>query len=230
MAQAHEARQRLAAALGWHEDAIEIVPVTASGDKIQDRPLAEIGGKALWTKELDAWLLSGEIDFAVHSAKDMPTAFPDPIIIAGYLPREDVRDALIATGPGDLAGLRHGAVVGTASLRRQALVRRLRPDITTGLLRGTVETRLRKVQEGEFDATLLALAGLNRLDGSCRTPIAGHAKLDGSTLRFSGLVLRVDGSESYGAERSGTAADAARMGEDAGRDILGRAPADILAH
>ena len=289
--QARETRARLIAAHGLPDDAVTLVVIKTSGDMIQDRALALAGGKGLFTKEIDTALIAGEIDLAVHSAKDMPTAFPDPIIIAGYLPREDVRDALIATGPGDLAGLRHGAVVGTASLRRQALVRRLRPDITTGLLRGNVETRLRKVQEGEFDATLLALAGLKRLgladratailpedgfppaigqgaiaitarqsdeatrmaidaiadpatgialaaerafltvlDGSCRTPIAGHAKLDGSTLHFSGLVLRVDGSESYGAERSGTAADAARMGEDAGRDILGRAPADILAH
>ena len=161
MAQAHEARQRLAAALGWHEDAIEIVPVTASGDKIQDRPLAEIGGKALWTKELDAWLLSGEIDFAVHSAKDVETIRPEGLTSAAVLPREDVRDCLV--GAASIAALPRGARVGTSAPRRAAQLLHARPDCTILPFRGNVGTRLARLAADEADATLLAMAGLIRL-------------------------------------------------------------------
>jgi hydroxymethylbilane synthase len=161
MAQAVEARARLAAAHGWPEEAIEIVPVTASGDKIQDRPLAEIGGKALWTKELDAWLLSGEIDFAVHSAKDVETLRPEALTIAAVLPREDVRDVLV--GASSIAALPQGARVGTSAPRRAAQLLHARPDCVVVPFRGNVATRLARLAADEADATLLALAGLNRL-------------------------------------------------------------------
>ncbi|WP_131194785.1 hydroxymethylbilane synthase [Lichenihabitans psoromatis] len=163
LAQAHEARRRLASANGWADDAIEIVVIRTTGDLIQDRALSEAGGKGLFTKELDRALIDCSIDLAVHSAKDLPTTLPAAIAIAGYLPREDVRDVLIAPRAKTIAGLPRGATVGTASLRRQAQVMRLRPDVEVKLLRGNVGSRLRKVESGEFDATLLALAGLNRL-------------------------------------------------------------------
>ena len=159
MAQAHEARDRLIAAHPALE--VEIVPVLASGDRIQDRPLAEIGGKALWTKELDAWLLSGEIDFAVHSAKDVETIRPDGIVIAAVLPREDVRDVLI--GAATVHALPQGARVGTSAPRRAAQLLHARPDCTIVPFRGNVATRLARLAAGEADATLLAAAGLNRL-------------------------------------------------------------------
>ena len=173
MAQAHEARARLAAALGWDEAAIEIVPVTASGDRIQDRPLAEIGGKALWTKELDAWLLSGEIDFAVHSAKDVETLRPEGLTIAAVLPREDVRDCLV--GAASIAALPQSARVGTSAPRRAAQLLHARPDCTIVPFRGNVATRLARLAADEADATLLALAGLNRLAriGECSHGV-GH--------------------------------------------------------
>ena len=159
MAQAHEARDRLCAA--HPELKVAIVPVTASGDKILDRPLAELGGKALWTKELDAWLLSGEIDLAVHSLKDVETIRPAEITMAAILPREDVRDVLL--GAASLADLPPGARIGTSAPRRAALALHLRPDCRVVGIRGNVQTRLAKLQAGEADATLLALAGLNRL-------------------------------------------------------------------
>ncbi|MBC2665650.1 hydroxymethylbilane synthase [Novosphingobium flavum] len=161
MAQAEEARARLCAAHGWREEQVELVPVTASGDRIQDRPLAEIGGKALWTKELDAWLLAGEIDFAVHSLKDVETIRPAGIAIAAILPREDVRDVLV--GAASIHALPRGARVGTSAPRRAAQLLHARPDCTVVPFRGNVATRLAKLQAGEADATLLALAGLNRL-------------------------------------------------------------------
>lgn len=159
MAQAHEARDRLCAA--HPELEVEIVPVTASGDKVLDRPLADIGGKALWTKELDAWLLSGEIDFAVHSLKDVETIRPAEIAIAAILPREDVRDVLV--GAVSLADLPPGARIGTSAPRRAAQALHARPDCRVVGIRGNVQTRLAKLQAGEADATLLAMAGLNRL-------------------------------------------------------------------
>ncbi len=161
MAQAEEARDRLVAAHGLAADAIEIVPVTASGDRIQDRSLAEVGGKALWTKELDHWLLTGEIDFAVHSAKDVETIRPDGIAIAAVLPRQDVRDVLI--GAESVRALPQGARVGTTAPRRAAQLLHARPDCEVVMFRGNVQTRLAKLAAGEADATFLALAGLNRL-------------------------------------------------------------------
>jgi hydroxymethylbilane synthase len=159
MAQAHEARDRLCAAHPGLE--VEIVPVTASGDKVLDRPLADIGGKALWTKELDAWLLAGEIDFAVHSLKDVETIRPIAIAIAAILPREDVRDVLV--GVESLSALPPGARIGTSAPRRAAQALHARPDCQVVGIRGNVQTRLAKLEAGEADATLLAMAGLNRL-------------------------------------------------------------------
>ncbi len=162
MAQAEEARDRLCAA---HPGlAVEIVPVLASGDKVLDRPLAEIGGKALWTKELDAWLLAGEIDFAVHSAKDVETIRPAEIAIAAVLPRADVRDVLL--GVDSLEALPPGARIGTSAPRRAAQALHFRPDCQIVSFRGNVATRLGKLEAGEADATLLAAAGLERLGQS----------------------------------------------------------------
>ncbi|HEX7751910.1 MAG TPA: hydroxymethylbilane synthase [Novosphingobium sp.] len=161
LAQAEEARARLCAAHGWSEDRVELVAVTASGDRIQDRPLAEIGGKALWTKELDAALLAGEIDFAVHSSKDVETIRPAEIAIAAFLPREDVRDVLV--GAATIGALPQGARVGTSAPRRAAQLLHARPDCRVVPIRGNVATRLAKLAAGEADATLLAAAGLNRL-------------------------------------------------------------------
>ena len=161
MAQAEEARARLCAAHGWPQSMVELVPVTASGDKILDRPLAEIGGKALWTKELDAWLMSGEIDFAVHSMKDVETSRPEQFTIAAVLPRADVRDVLV--GAASIQAIPPGARVGTSAPRRAAQMLHARPDLTVVGFRGNVATRLAKLQAGEADVTLLAAAGLDRL-------------------------------------------------------------------
>lgn len=164
MAQAEEARDRLAKAHGIDPAHIEIVAVTASGDRIQDRALAEIGGKALWTKELDAWLAAGEIDFAVHSAKDVETLRPAAFAIGAVLPREDVRDVLV--GAESIAALPRGAVVGTSAPRRAAQLLHARPDCKVVTFRGNVATRLAKLAAGEADATFLAAAGLKRLGES----------------------------------------------------------------
>ncbi len=161
MAQACETRARLCAAHGWAEDAVDLVPVTASGDRIQDRPLAEIGGKALWTRELDAWLIDGAIDAAVHSLKDVETLRPAELTIAAILPREDVRDVLL--GAATIAALPPGARVGTSAPRRAAQILHARPDLTVVGFRGNVATRIAKLAAGEADATLLAAAGLARL-------------------------------------------------------------------
>jgi hydroxymethylbilane synthase len=163
LAQAHETRDRLVAATGLREDVIEIVVIKTSGDRILDRPLAEVGGKGLFTKEIEDALLGGEIDLAVHSSKDMPTVLPEGLEISAFLPREDVRDAFLSRRAASLADLPAGAVVGTASLRRQAMVRRARPDLEVVTFRGNVQTRLAKLAAGEVDATLLAMAGLKRL-------------------------------------------------------------------
>ncbi len=159
--QANMVADRLRAAHGLAPDAIEIVPIRTTGDAVQDRALAEVGGKALWTKELDRALLEGSIDLAVHSMKDVETIRPESIVIAAMPPRADVRDRLI--GAQSLAALPAGARVGTSSPRRAAQVRRARPDARIMLFRGNVDTRLRKLAEGEADATLLAAAGLDRL-------------------------------------------------------------------
>ena len=161
MAQAVEARSRLCAAHGWEEDAVELVPVVASGDKVLDRPLAEIGGKALWTKELDAWLAEGRIDASVHSAKDVETERPDIFAFAAMLPRADRRDSLV--GAASIAEIPQGATVGTSAPRRAAQLLNLRPDCKVVTFRGNVATRLRKLEEGEADVTFLAAAGLERL-------------------------------------------------------------------
>lgn len=165
LAQAHETRKRLAAA---HPDlaelgAIQIHVIKTTGDRVQDRPLSEIGGKGLFTKEIEEALIDGDIDLAVHSMKDMPTWLPEGLEISCLLEREDARDALIATSGTSIASLPQNAVVGSASLRRAAQVRALRPDVTIVPLRGNVETRIAKVQRGDAVATLLALAGLKRL-------------------------------------------------------------------
>ena len=286
--QAHAAQRALAAAHGAHEGAFPIVVIRTTGDMIQDRPLSEAGGKGLFTKEIEDALLDGRIDVAVHSAKDMPTRHRDGLGLAGCLPRADPRDAFI--GPtGGLRSLPLGSVVGTASLRRAALARRLRPDLMVLPFRGNVQTRLRKLAEGTVSATFLAMAGLERLglkqhgqpletddflpaigqgtialetraddtatherlkpiidiptgitlaaeraflailDGSCRTPIAGLARIDGGTLHFQGQVLREDGSEVWTAERTGALADAATLGALAGADIRSVLPPGVLA-
>ncbi len=161
LAQAEETKARLCAAHGWDAAAIEIVSVIASGDKVQDRPLAEIGGKALWTKELDAALADGSVDFAVHSMKDVETERPSILVIAAVLPREDVRDVLV--GAESIAAIPKGARVGTSAPRRAAQMLHARPDLSVVGFRGNVATRLGKLESGEADVTLLAAAGLNRL-------------------------------------------------------------------
>jgi hydroxymethylbilane synthase len=290
LVQAHETRRRLAAAHGWDEARVAIAVIRTSGDVIQDRPLSEAGGKGLFTKEIDSALLDARIDFAVHSAKDLPTALPEGVALAGFLPREDPRDALVSKLADTIAGLPHGARLGAASLRRRAQALRLRPDLRVELLRGNVETRLAKAESGAIDATLLAMAGLKRLglahragaaldidtflpavgqgaialaarqgdartlealaaigdadtavalaaeraylavlDGSCRTPIAGHARLEDGRLVLRGQVLREDGSESFEARAAGAPVDAARLGAEVGRDLLARLPPGVLA-
>lgn len=290
MAQAHETQARLAAALGREPDAFRLAPMTTTGDAIQDRSLAQAGGKGLFTKELDAALLDGAADLAVHSAKDLPTLLPEGLVIAGYLPREDVRDAFVSLVADSLAGLPAGAVVGSASLRRQAMVLRARPDLQVTLLRGNVGTRLAKLEAGGIGATLLALAGLKRLglaehatailsedeflpavgqgaiaimtragdgrsreavsaiadaatgtalaaeraflavlDGSCRTPIAGHATLADGTLAFRGMVLRPDGRDCVEVALSGAPERAEEIGREAGHDLRARLRPGMLA-
>ncbi len=290
LAQANEARRLLAAAQGWEIERIALHVIRTSGDAIQDRPLAEAGGKGLFTKEIDAALIAGAIDAAVHSAKDLPSLSPEGVTIAACLPREDVRDALVSAFADTIEGLPHGATFGAASLRRQAQALRQRPDLRPTLLRGNVETRLKKAEEGAVGATLLALAGLKRLglsqraravldldrflpapgqgaiaitarsadaralqalapisdadtsaalaaeraflaelEGSCRTPIAGLARLEAGLLRFRGEVLRPDGSERFEVAAEGAPADAERLGREAGRDLAARLPDGVLA-
>jgi len=287
--QANAVRDALVSAHRLPDETVEIVPIKTSGDRIRDRSLADVGGKGLFTKEIEEALLSGAIDIAVHSAKDMETLLPERLAIGAVLPREDVRDALISRGGMMVDALPMGARVGTASLRREALLKRARPDLEIALLRGNVPTRLGRVENGEFDATLLAAAGLKRLglenhitvllpleefppacgqgaiavecraddtrmhdllgaiddaptshairceraflaalDGSCRTPIAGYATVEGGRLSFKGIILAADGSESYEAEGSGTASEAAATGREAGVDIRRRAPEAFL--
>ncbi|TPW30857.1 hydroxymethylbilane synthase [Martelella alba] len=163
LAQAHEARDRLMEAHGLGADMFEIVVLSTKGDRITDRALAEIGGKGLFTEELEAQLSSGALDFAVHSSKDMPTVLPDGLTLSTFLPRADPRDAFIGRTAKRLIDLPQGAVVGSASLRRQALIRKLRPDIKVVIFRGSVQTRLEKLAAGDVDGTFLAFAGLARL-------------------------------------------------------------------
>ena len=290
LAQAHETRARLMAAHGLPEAAFEIVVITTSGDRIQDRPLSEAGGKGLFTREIEEALLSGRIDIAVHSSKDMPTRLPEGLELSAFLEREDVRDAFIGRAAPRLAELPQGATVGSSSLRRQALIRRMRPDLDVVTFRGNVQTRLRKLEEGQVAGTLLAHAGLRRLeladivtellpletfppapgqgaiciesrigdartlallaaigheataqalaceraflaalDGSCRTPIAGLARIDGDRLAFSGMILTPDGREVHEIEADGRAADAARIGAEAGQRIRDKAGPGFFA-
>jgi len=184
-------RRALCDAHGWPDTRIEIVVIRTTGDRVQDRALAEIGGKALWTKELDRALTGGEIDCAVHSMKDVETVRPEAITIAAMLPRADVRDRLI--GADSIGALRDGAVIGTSSPRRAAQVRRLRPDVTPVLFRGNVETRLAKLAAGDVDATLLAAAGLDRLgQGDVGVAIAIDEMLPAPAQGAVGIEARTD--------------------------------------
>lgn len=284
LAQAHETRDLLMLAHGLPDDAFAIETMSTAGDRIQDRPLSEAGGKGLFVKEIEEALLDGRIDIAVHSSKDMPTRLPPGLELTAFLEREDPRDAFIGRSAPTLTDLPRGATVGTSSLRRQALVRRLRPDIEVVMFRGNVQTRLRKLSEGLVDATLLANAGLRRLglshaitdlmsledfppapgqgaicietrsgdlraaamlaplhhrdtglaltceraflaelDGSCRTPIAGFARIMGDQLAFSGLILTPDGMQSHDVALDGMVSDAERIGREAGRQARAKA-------
>jgi hydroxymethylbilane synthase len=183
--------------MGWSESAVELCPQVASGDRIQDRPLAEIGGKALWTKELDQWLLDGEIDFAVHSSKDVETLRPAQIAIAAILPREDVRDVLV--GAASIRALPQGAVVGTSAPRRAAQLLHARPDLKVVSFRGNVATRLAKLAAGEADATLLARAGLNRLgESGTGHPLEPHEWLPAPGQGAIAIECRADDAATRG--------------------------------
>ncbi|MDK2768719.1 MAG: hydroxymethylbilane synthase [Sphingomonas sp.] len=193
LVQANMVRDALLAAHGWAPERIEIVPIRTTGDRVQDRPLAEIGGKALWTKELDRALLDREIDLAVHSMKDVETIRPESIAVAAMLPRADVRDRLI--GAESIAALPQGARIGTSSPRRAAQLRRLRPDLTILSLRGNVDTRRAKVAMGEVDATLLAAAGLDRLGyGDVGVAIDIDQLLPAPSQGAVGIEVRADDS------------------------------------
>ena len=289
LAQAHETRSRLAEAFDLPPEAFEIVVIKVKGDAIQDRPLKDIGGKGLFTREIEEDLLSGKIDVAVHSMKDMPTLQPEGLLLDTYLPREDVRDAFVSPTLTSISDLAQGAVVGTSSLRRRAQLLNRRPDLKIVEFRGNVQTRLKKLGEGVAECTFLATAGLNRLgmsdvpatpidpeamlpavaqgaigierrtndlntaalleaihhletghrlraersflltlDGSCETPIAGLAVLDGGTLSLRGEVLRPDGSQSLSGARIGPIADGAALGVDLARELLDRAGASFF--
>lgn len=289
LAQAREVAARLRQAHSLGEDAIELVIIKTSGDRITDRPLAEAGGKGLFTKEIEEALLAGDIDLAVHSMKDVPTLLPESLVIRAVLPREDPRDAFISVKFGALAELPQGATVGTSSLRRQAQVLHRRPDLEVVGFRGNVETRLRKLDEGVAEATFLACAGLNRLgltqhikepiptdvmlpavaqgavgieiriddaqtahlvaplndeetalcvaaerafllrlDGSCRTPIAGLAELQGDSLRLRGEILTPDGRQCHAGERIGEPQAGPLMGEELANELLSMAGPDFF--
>lgn len=194
MAQAVETRARLCAAHGWPENAVELVPVLASGDKVLDRPLAEIGGKALWTKELDQWLGEGRIDLSVHSAKDVETIRPDVFHFAAFLPRADRRDSLV--GAASIAAIPHGATVGTSAPRRAAQLLNLRPDCRVVMFRGNVATRLAKLQAGEADVTFLAAAGLERLGQSVvGAPLACDQWIPAAAQGVIAIECRADDAE-----------------------------------
>ena len=286
--QARETKARLMAAHGFADNDIEIVVITTTGDRVRDRPLSEIGGKGLFTKEIEEALLARDIQLAVHSMKDMPARLPGGLIITAMLPREDARDAFLSPVARSIEELAQGATIGSSSVRREAQLKRIRPDLNIIAFRGNVETRLRKLEDGVAQATLLACAGLNRLgladritsaipvevmlpavaqgaigietledddatrdllaaldhaetsmavacergflaalDGSCRTPLAGHATLDKGRIRFRGQALTHDGVHSFEIERSGSAADARRLGHDAGEEVKARGGALI---
>jgi hydroxymethylbilane synthase len=288
LAQAHETRDRLSAAFDLPQEAFEIVVIKTTGDNqaliAADRPLKEIGNKGLFTKEIEEAMLSGEIDIAVHSMKDMPVAQPDGLVLDCYLPREDVRDAFVSPSLSSIKELAPGAVVGTSSLRRRAQLLNRRPDLQVVEFRGNVQTRLKKLADGVADCTFLAMAGLNRLgmsevpatgidtgdmlpavaqgaigierreddsraadmlaaihdletaqrlaaeraflaalDGSCETPIAGLAELDGTTLRLRGEVLRPDGSEALQDAQTCVIEDGPELGREMATKLLEQA-------
>ncbi len=191
MAQAFETRARLCAAHGWAEEEVELVPVLASGDKVLDRPLSEIGGKALWTKELDQWLGEGRIDLSVHSAKDVETIRPREFHFPAFLPRADRRDSLV--GAASIAAIPQGAVVGTSAPRRAAQLLNLRPDCKVVTFRGNVATRLKKLAEGEAEVTFLAAAGLERLDQSeVGTPLGSQEWIPAAAQGVIAIECRAD--------------------------------------
>lgn len=288
--QAHEVRRCLMVAFDLPEAAFEICVIKVMGDQILDKALKDIGGKGLFTREIEEALLDGGIDIAVHSMKDMPTVQPDGLILECYLPREDVRDAFVSPHVATLADLPQGAVVGSSSLRRRAQLRLKRPDLHLVEFRGNVQTRMKKLNDGVAVATFLAMAGLNRLgmahvarsaiettdmlpavaqgaigierrlddtntasllaaihdiptgirlaaeramlarlDGSCETPIAGLATLDGETLHLRGEILRPDGSESITGQRTGAVSDAAALGTALADELLSKAPAGFFS-
>ncbi len=283
--QAHEVRRCLMAAHDLPEAAFAIVIIKVMGDQIQDKALKDIGGKGLFTREIEDALLAGGIDIAVHSMKDMPTQQPGGLHLDCYLPREDVRDAFVSPGIAQLAALPLGATVGSSSLRRRAQLAHRRPDLKLVEFRGNVQTRIKKLQDGVAAATFLAMAGLNRLglahlarsaiapedmlpavaqgaigierrsgdhrvagllaavhdgptgvrlaaeraylarlDGSCATPIAGLALLEGDTLWLRGEILRPDGSDVIAGDVRGGLADAAELGRDLADRLLAQAP------
>jgi hydroxymethylbilane synthase len=190
LAQARKVAAAIETAQRWPDGWVQIVEITTTGDKVQDRPLAELGGKALWTKELDRALLAEEVDFCVHSMKDVESVRPKEIHIAAVRPRGDVRDRII--GAESIDALKKGATVGTSSPRRTAQLLRLRPDLKIVPLRGNVETRLAKVEAGEVDATLLAAAGLKRLDISAGTAIPTEIILPAPGQAVIGMECRAN--------------------------------------
>ena len=211
--------QALADALSVPLPSIHIETITTTGDATQDRPLSQIGGKGLFTKEIDLAQLEGHVDIAVHSAKDLPTVLPDGLVVAGYLMREDVRDALIAPRHRLLANLPLSARVGTVSLRRQALLKQQRPDLVIETLRGNVQTRLNKARSGEFDAVVLAMAGLKRLglaheatqalDAERFIPAVGQGAIalvtrdnDARMRDFIGMIAHIETKIALDAERA----------------------------
>ena len=200
LAQAYETRDRLAAAFALPESAFEIVVIKTTGDKIQDRPLKDIGGKGLFTREIEAALLEGGIDIAVHSMKDMPVAQPQGLLLDTYLPREDVRDGFISTRYGSIDSLPEGTTVGTSSLRRRAQLLHRRPDLQIVEFRGNVQTRLKKLDAGVAACTFLAIAGLNRLDMAhlAKAPIAVDAMLPAVAQGAIGIERRSDDAQTAG--------------------------------
>ena len=190
LAQARKVAAAIETAQRWPDGWVQIVEIKTTGDAVQDRPLAEIGGKALWTKELDRALLEQEVDFCVHSMKDVESDRPEGIHIAAVRPRGDVRDRII--GAESIDQLKQGAVVGTSSPRRKAQLLRLRPDLNVVPIRGNVETRLRKVEEGEVDATLLSAAGLKRLEISAGTAIPTEIILPAPGQAVIGMECRTN--------------------------------------
>ena len=282
--QAHETRRCLMEAFGLPEAAFEIVVIKVTGDQIQDKALREIGGKGLFTREIEEALLDGGIDIAVHSMKDMPVLQPEGLVLDCYLERADVRDAFVSPHYGSMSELPQGATVGSSSLRRRAQLALRRPDLNLVEFRGNVQTRMRKLADRVADATFLAMAGLTRLgmlevvrsaiepeemlpavaqgaigverrsaddriaamlarvhhgetglrlaaersflarlDGSCETPIAGLAVIEGDQLWLRGEILRPDGTASVSGERWGPVAQGAEIGRALGEDLLGRA-------